>query len=353
FPFSARTAGALARGREKWGPFLADAGVPALDDIAFTLRAGRREFPERLAVAARDAGELAAALSARASGLVQRGRAGAEPPRILFLFPGGGAQYPGAGAEMMAQSPVFAAAVEACFAALPATAPADLYEMMFARDLADAEARAKLGRSGYAIPALFILEYAYARLWDSWGIRPDAILAHSVGEYAGAVTAGAMTRADGLKIVTRRGQVMDAARAGAMTTVPMDAESVRALIGDRLDIAAINAAQATVVSGQLADIEALEARLAGSPHEARRIHIDVAAHSRQLEGQLDRFRAGFDGLRFGPLQLPMVSSLTGTWAEGGDLASADYWVRHLRQTVRFTDAVATALDRPGTVVIEV
>src|SRR5690606_7548444 len=112
FPFSARTAGALARGREKWGPFLADAGAPALDDIAFTLRAGRREFPERLAVAARDAAGLAAALSARASGLVQRGRAGAEPPRILFLFPGGGAQYPGAGAEMMAQSPVFAAAVE-------------------------------------------------------------------------------------------------------------------------------------------------------------------------------------------------------------------------------------------------
>ena len=352
FPFSARNAAALARTGDKWAPFLgSNTADPA--DIAFTLRNGRRAFSERMVVAARGADDLAAALSAKASAFVQRGRASATPPSIVFLFPGGGAQYPGAGAGMLAQSPAFAQAVQACFDGLPKDAPADLFTMMFDRTLEDPQARGKLGRSGYAIPALFILEYAYAKHWESWGIKPDAILAHSVGEYAGAVTAGAMTLQDALRIVTLRGQVMDAAPAGAMTTVPQCAPAVEKLLGDHLDIAAINMAQATVVSGPLAEIEALEARLAGTDHAARRIHIDVAAHSRQLDGQLETFRAGFDGVRFGKLGVPMVSSLRGDWASGDDIASADYWVRHLRHTVRFTDAIAAAFATENRIVIEV
>ncbi|NJM83995.1 MAG: acyltransferase domain-containing protein, partial [Tabrizicola sp.] len=356
FPFSARSRGALDRLPLSWRPFLAmTEDDPA--DIAFTLRKGRRTFPDRLAIAARSGADLAELMGAKASLLVQRGRverqAAQAQPEILFLFPGGGAQYPGAGTEMLAASPPFAAAVAACFAALPADAPADLRQMMFDRAFEDAEAREKLGRSGYAIPALFILEYAYAMHWAAWGIRPDAILAHSVGEYAGAVIAGALELADALRIVTLRGQVMDAAPAGAMTTVPACAPKVAELIGDRLDIAAINGANTTVVSGQRADVEALEARLAGTDLAARRIHIDVAAHSRQLDGQLDRFRAGFDGMRFGKPTVPMVSSLRGGWGEGEDFTSADYWVRHLRHTVRFTDAVAAALSKPDRIVIEV
>ena len=352
FPFSARNAAALARTGDKWMPFLGS-DTADMADIAFTLRNGRRAFPERMAVAARGAEDLAQALTAKASAFVQRGKASATPPSIVFLFPGGGAQYPGAGAGMLAQSPAFANAVAACFAALPKDAPVDLHEMMFARTLEDAEARGKLGRSGYAIPALFILEYAYAKHWESWGIRPDAILAHSVGEYAGAVTAGAMTLSDALRIVTLRGQVMDAAPAGAMTTVPQCAPAVEKLLGAHLDIAAINMAEATVVSGPLAEIEALEALLADTDHAARRIHIDVAAHSRQLDGQLETFRAGFDNVRFGKMTVPMVSSLRGDWAQGDDLTSADYWVRHLRHTVRFTDAIAAAFATENRIVIEV
>ena len=352
FPFSARNAAALGRIADKWIPFLgSDMADPA--DIAFTLRAGRRVFPERMAVAARGAAGLAEALAAKASAFVHKGKASATPPSIVFLFPGGGAQYPGAGAGMLAQSPAFAAAIKACFDALPKDAPADLHEMMFARGLEDAEARGKLGKSGYAIPALFILEYAYAKHWESWGIKPDAILAHSVGEYAGAVTAGALGLVDALRLVTLRGQVMDAAPAGAMTSVPQCAPAVEKLLGEHLDIAAINMAEATVVSGPLSDIEALEALLAGTDHAARRIHIDVAAHSRQLDGQLERFRAGFDGVRFGKLAVPMVSSLRGDWASGDDITSADYWVRHLRHTVRFTDAIAAAFAVENRIVIEV
>ncbi|MBD9374616.1 amino acid adenylation domain-containing protein [Rhizobium sp. ARZ01] len=352
FPFSARTPAALERMRESWKGFVGN-GAPAPEDIAFTLREGRREFSERFAIAARTSDDLKTALAARATPLRRHGKAGASPPRIVFLFPGGGAQYPGAGAGMMAASPVFANAVDQCFALLPHTAPADLRQVMFGAKLSDTAAREKLARSRYAIPALFILEYAYSKLWESWGIRPDAIVAHSVGEYAGAVAAGVIDLSDALRIVTLRGKVMDEAPAGAMTAVPLGEMRVRELIGDVLDIAAVNSEQSTVVSGPVKNIEALEAQLAGSEHEARRIHIEVAAHSRHLDDQLERFREGIEGITFRQPTTPMVSSLRGSWGNGQDFVSADYWVRHLRHTVRFADAVSAVLEAPDSVVIEV
>ncbi|MBB3891584.1 amino acid adenylation domain-containing protein [Phenylobacterium haematophilum] len=352
FSFSARTRADLDRTRERWAAWL-DGEVPNLRDVAFTLREGRRAFGERFTVAARNAQELQAAVSARSSAYRQQGSAGDSAPRIVFLFPGGGAQYPGAGAGMLAAFPVFGEAVRACFAALPATAPADLYDVMFRRDRDDAEAKAKLERSSYAIPALFILEYAYTQLWLSWGVKPDVVLAHSVGEYAGAVAAGTMQLADALKLVALRGKVMDAAPAGAMTSVPLSLERVQPHLGDRLDIAAVNTPETTVVSGQVADIERLEADLAKAGVEARRIHIEVAAHSRQLDGQLEPFRAGFEGVAFERPTVPMASSMRGGWAKDEDLSSAEYWVQHLRNTVRFADAARTVLAGEPSIVIEV
>ncbi|WP_171133156.1 MULTISPECIES: type I polyketide synthase [unclassified Ruegeria] len=357
FPFSARKDGALSALREKWVDYLSDHS-PASPDIATTLRDGRRAFAERFVVAARNPSELRSVLQAKAHPLGATGKSteGDTTPEIVFLFPGGGAQYPGAGAEMRTSSVVFDAAVHECLNALPADAPADLEEMMFARDRSDAEASAKLSRSDYAIPALFILEYAYARLWDSWGVKPDVIFAHSVGEYAAAVIAGTMQLGDALKIVTLRGQVMEAAPEGAMTTVPFNEADTAEFIqrtGAELDIAALNLPDRTVVSGPLQAIERLEDELAKQDHEVRRIHIAVAAHSRQLDGQLDRFRAGFEGVTFAEPKIPVMSSLRGAPAQSSDLASADYWVQHLRHTVRFTDATKEALSAPGRIVIEV
>lgn len=352
FPFSARTKADLDRTRERWVAWLGG-DVPRLRDIGFTLREGRRAFGERFVIAARDVQELQAAIGSRSSAYRHQGSAGDPSPRIVFLYPGGGAQYPGAGAGMLASFPVFAEAVRACFALLPPTAPADLYDMMFRRERSDAEAKAKLERSGYAIPALFILEYAYTKLWLSWGVKPDAVLAHSVGEYAGAVAAGAMRLADALKIVALRGKVMDDAPAGAMTSAPLSIDRVRPYLGDKLDIAAINTDETTVLSGQTADIERLEEDLAKAGVEARRIHIGVAAHSRQLDGQLEPFRAGFASVTFARPTVPMASSMRGGWAEGDDLCSAEYWVQHLRSTVRFADAARTVLDGQSSIVIEV
>ncbi|MEM9032646.1 MAG: type I polyketide synthase, partial [Pseudomonadota bacterium] len=349
--FSARDTSALDRIPPKWATFL-DHEAPAMADIAASLFEGRHAFPARMAIAAKTPSLLLHALEERTSPFKVRGHAAPEPPSVVFLFPGGGAQYPGAGAGLYTQSPAFAAAVDECFAVLPETAPSDLREMMFARGRDDPEAVAKIARSAYALPALFIIEYAYSALWKSWGVVPAAILAHSAGEYAGAVLTGALTLADALRIVVARGLVMEAAPEGAMTAVPLGGEALRAKLGGTLDIAALNGRDATVVSGNPADIAAFEHTLECEGLSPQRIAIGVAAHSRHLDGQLERFRNALSGIEFGVTSVPMVSSRRGDWCVGDDLVSADYWVGHLRDTVRFHDAVSAVLNAPDRVVVE-
>ncbi|MBL8747825.1 MAG: amino acid adenylation domain-containing protein [Planctomycetes bacterium] len=350
-PFSARTRASLAGAKTKWKEFLAEES-PAIADVAHTLRHGRRTFDERLAVVARNAADLRAAFDGKAPVLVHEGSAGTKPPEIVFLFPGAGGQHPGAGVDLLREQPAFAAAVEACFAAMPKDAPADLRAVMFERPFDDTDARDKLSRSTYAIPALFVLQYAWAKWWEAQGIRPALIFAHSVGEYAGAVIAGVMQLADALRIVAVRGRVIDDAPAGAMTTVPLPETKVRELIGDSLDVAALNAPEVSVVTGGLAAIEALESRLLGTEHECKRIRVASAGHSRLLDGQLERFRAAFAGVTFSAPKIPMVSSLRGDMGQGDDFVTADYWVRHLRNTVRFTQAASKVFEQADRLVLE-
>jgi len=353
FPFSARNVAALDGLRDKWREFVNSPGMPDLADAAYTLRHGRREFAARRAVVAKTQDDLKAALWGEAPAHVMNGMAEKGPAEVVFMFPGGGAQYPGAGAGLLTTSDAFRAAVDDCFAQIPLDAPADLRATMFERTLEDAEARGRMEMSGYAIPALFILEYAYARMFQSWGIEPAAILGHSAGEYAGAVIAGVMSLADALKVVVWRGKVMDAAAAGAMSIIPAPHQKVREMIGDALDIAALNAPDLCVVSGEVAEVAALETRLKGTEYEATRVRINVAAHSRILDDQLDNFRKGIEGINLQDPEIPFVSSLRGRWPEAGDFSTIDYWVRHLRQTVLFADTVETVLEKPGRILLEV
>jgi acyl transferase domain-containing protein/thioesterase domain-containing protein len=347
FTFSARTPSSLEKVRAKWVDFLAEP-PPGFDlaDAAYTLQAGRRGFEHRCAVVARDAGELRAILQARTHARSVTSKAGAEPPRVVFMFPGGGAHYPGAGRELLAQ-PVFAQAVDECFARLPADAPPDLREAMFEREATDTT----LQRPRHAIPALFILEYAIAKLWQSWGVQPAAVIGHSAGEYAAACIAGALSLPDALAIVTLRGQLFEAAPSGAMLSVDLPEAELRQHIAHLpLDVAAINAPDLTIASGPLEAIAQLEAELAQRAIDARRLHIDVAAHSRLLDGVLDTFRERLSPMRFGAPSVPFISNLTGRWADAFD---AEYWTRHLRQPVRFAEGLGLLREMPDAVLVEV
>ena len=353
FPFSTKTKGALLNTVSKWAKFLRTAPTPAMADMSFTLKRGRCSFDHRMVVAARNHEDFIRTLEGHSPELMVKAEVAPVPPEVVYVFAGGGAQYPTAGKHLVEQCPVFKEAVNACFSALPDEAPADLREMMFEREISDNVARRKLNATPYALPALFILEYAYAKLLQSWGIKPDAILAHSVGEYAGAVIAGALTMDDAIKIVVRRSVVMAAAPKGAMISIPASRDVVREMVGDELDIAAFNAPMMSVVSGPVNAIERLEDELRGSEFEATRVQVDVAAHSRLLDTQLDNFRQQIDQFCFTGPAIPFVSSLRGDWGQGDDFASADYWVRHLRGTVRFVEAANKILEKPNCIIVEV
>jgi len=204
------------------------------------------------------------------------------------------------------------------------------------------------------MPALFILGYAIARLWQGWGVKPVALIGHSAGEYVAACIAGTMTLADALAVVSLRGHLFESAPAGAMLSVDLsEADLQGAMAGLPLDIAAVNAPDLCLASGAAGAIDELAQRLSRRGIESRRVRIDVAAHSRLLDGVLGRFRERVATLRLCAPQVRFMSTLTGAWADHATLTDPAYWVRHLRETVRFADGlVRLVADLPGCVLVE-
>jgi acyl transferase domain-containing protein/thioesterase domain-containing protein len=352
-PLSARSEPALARLHDKWLQFSADPPPDfTVANAAFTSQVGRRAFDHRCALIARDADGLRAALDGRDTRRAVTGVRAAED-RIVFMFPGGGAQYPGAARELYERVSAFRDAVEECFSVMPATVPADLRSLMFERAADDAQAAQALEQPVRALAALFVLEYAFAALWRHWGVTPNAVIGHSAGEYAAAAISGVMTLKDALSIVVVRGQIFERMAPGGMLSVQMPESTLRPLLGEGLDLAAVNAADLCAASGPVADLEALETRLRTQAVESRRVRINVAAHSRLLDPHLDTFRACLEKIRLSPPRLAFVSTLTGEPVSGDQLTAPEYWVRQLRQTVRFGDGLNAVLKEPGAVLVEV
>jgi acyl transferase domain-containing protein/thioesterase domain-containing protein len=350
---SARTPAALERLKTRWLDFLArppqEFNVP---DAAYTTQAGRRGFEHRCAIVAKDLAGLRAGLAPKGRGHCASGKAAATAPPVVLMFPGGGAHYPGAGRELLGQ-PAFLQAVDECFRLMPADAPRDLRSVMFEGDGTGGAAAVALQRPGYALPALFTLEYALAKLWESWGIKQAAVIGHSAGDYAAACCAGVLSLADALSIAALRGRLFESVPAGAMLSVDLTEAQLRdVMAGLELDIAAVNAPDLCVASGPVRSIQELENRLAEQAMAGRRVHIDVAAHSRLLEGILQPFREHVSGIEFHPPAIPFISNVTGDWADGAALTDPEYWVRHLRQPVRFADGLSRLFELADAILVE-
>ncbi len=353
---SARTPSSLDRLKSKWRNFLAQPPESLrLADAAYTTQAGRRQFEYRCAVVARDLAGLDAALQAKANERCLSAQISTEKPSIVMMFPGGGAHFPGAGRELLEHA-AFREAVEECVRLMPHDAPADLRAAMFDAPSASADGDSThvLEKPAYAIPALFVLEYALAKLWQSWGVVPSAVIGHSAGEYAAACLAGVMSLSDALAIVVLRGQLFETVPSGAMLAVDLPEAELRGQVdGLELDVAAVNAPDLCIASGPLAAIAQLEERLAGHGAECRRLRINVAAHSRLLDGVLETFRSRLLRVRLSAPTIPFISNLTGTWVEAKTLTDPEYWVRHLRQPVRFADGISEAFALTHPVLLEV
>ncbi|KJY17811.1 acyltransferase domain-containing protein, partial [Streptomyces katrae] len=349
---SAKDENALRAQAERLLAHVRSAGRPDPADIALSLATTRAAFPHRAVITGHDRDGLLRGLAALAHGEAPgpetvTGTAPAGAGRSAFLFSGQGSQRLGMGRELHAVFPVFAEAFDAACAALDPHLELPLKGVVFG---ADTEL---LNETRFTQPALFAVEVALFRLLESWGVRPDLLAGHSVGEFAAAHAAGVFSLGDAAKLVAARGRLMqELPPGGVMVAVQASEEEVRSLLAgseDRAGIAAVNGPVSVVLSGAEDVVTELAGKLAAEGRKTKALTVSHAFHSPLMEPMLDAFREAVASVSFETPGLPVVSTLTGGLVTAEEFASADYWVRHVREAVRFADAVTTlAAEGVGT-----
>jgi acyl transferase domain-containing protein len=326
-------------------------------DVVHTLQVGRRTFNHRRMLVCRDGAEAFAALKSPESGAYSSAFQEQTDRSVTFLFPGQGSQYANMGRELYQVEPTFRAEVDRCAELLQPHLGLDLRTILYPEAGAEETAQAQLQQTCLTQPALFAIEYALAKLWISWGIKPQAAIGHSIGEYVAACLAGVFSLEDALALVATRGKLMQELPQGAMLSIPLPATEIQALFGEQtnehLSLAAINTPAQCVVSGTAEAIAALQDRLQSRGIEYRPLHTSHAFHSAMMEPICTQFADCFAGVQLNSPQIPYLSNVTGTWITSAEATDPNYWVQHLRQTVRFADGVQALLQQSDRVFLEV
>ncbi len=346
---SAKTPTALAAMSENLAAYLETNFTTNLADTAFTLQVGRKAFGRRWAVGAASVADAIKALRGGPNGA----ETGGAPGPVAFLFPGQGAQTINMARAIYEAEPPFRAQVDRCCAILRPLLSIDLKDVLFPSPEKAEAAGQLLNQTHITQPALFVIEYALAQLWMEWGIKPAAMIGHSLGEYVAATIAGVFTLEDALALVTERARLMQAQPPGAMLAIRQPEAPVAALLGNNLALAAVNAPGLCVVSGPFDAIKAVEDRLAASAIPSKRLATSHAFHSPMMEPVLAPLAKFIDTLKLRAPQIPWVSNVTGTWITPAQAMSADYWTSHLRRTVRFADGVGALIQAGHHVLLEV
>ncbi|MFC5810271.1 type I polyketide synthase, partial [Streptomyces heilongjiangensis] len=350
---SARTRKALRGQARRLLARLGDDPAARPADLARSLAETRTRFEHRAVVLGTDREDLLRGLTALRDGTpaqdVVTGVAdSAEPARTAFLFAGQGAQRPGMGRELYATQPVFARA----FDEIDAELPFSLHEVVLGapgdeEESGTGEAADRLRRTEYAQPALFALEVALFRLAESYGVRPDVLFGHSVGEIAAAHVAGVWSLADACRVVVARGRLMqELPEGGAMAAVQATEDEVRALLDPaRAGVAAVNGPRSVVVSGDAGAVAEVAAHFRALGRKVTPLRVSHAFHSPLMEPMLDAFRAVLADVTYGQPAVPLVSDVTGRPATAEELASPDHWTQHVRLPVRFADGIRTLTEQ--------
>lgn len=324
-----------------------------LADAAFTLQSGRKQFAYRRAIVASDTTEAINRLRSLDTRTVATGRVGIQEPSIVFLFPGQGAQYLNMGRELYNSEAVFREAADCCADILQRSLGLDLRTVLYPNSAATLPAETQINQTWLAQPAIFVVEYALARLWMSWGVRPAVLIGHSIGEYVAAVLAEAFTLEDALALLSERARLMQSLPAGSMLAVRLGACEVERILPEGASIAAVNSPVLCVVSGPTYLIQEFQQKMESEGVAARFLHTSHAFHSAMMEPMLPEFAAAARQTLSQPPKLPWVSTSTGRWMRSDDLADGDYWVRQVRQTVRFTEAIELVIEDAHNIMLEV
>ncbi|HEV2705773.1 MAG TPA: beta-ketoacyl synthase N-terminal-like domain-containing protein, partial [Pyrinomonadaceae bacterium] len=350
---SAKTETALEAATDNLARYLREHADINLADVAYTLQLGRKSFSQRRFLVCRDREEAIAALETRDPARLLTHRAGAGEKPVVYMFSGQGSQHTQMGAELYRTEPVFRQTVDDCARLLKPLLGLDLREIIYPADEQQEEAARQLQQTFITQPALFVVEYALAQLWMKWGVRPQAMIGHSIGEYTAACLSGVFTLEQALALVATRGRMMQSLPTGAMLAVNLPPHEVEPLVGAQLSLAAVNSPSLCVVSGESAAVEELAERLTRREVNCRRLHTSHAFHSHMMEPVVGEFTRHVAKLKLKPPTIPYISNLTGNWIRADEATDPQYWARHLRQTVRFAEGLTRLAKEAGSILLEI
>jgi amino acid adenylation domain-containing protein len=348
---SARSERALERMTDCLAEHLKTRPDTNLADAAWTLQAGRRAFSCRRAMVASSVKDAVAALSMRKP--MRTSLRANDNPHVNFLFPGQGSQHPNMGHEIYKTERVFRDAVDRCAEALQPHLESDLRTLLYPSESSSEEAKRRVTDTIIAQPAIFTIEYALAQLWMSWGIRPNAMLGHSVGEFVAACLAGVFSLEDALSLVAARGRMMQEIPGGGMLSVRLPEAQLRSRLKENLSLAAVNSPSLCVVSGSFEALGKFEEQLTSEGVACRRLVTSHAFHSAMMDPILKPFTARVEQVRLKPPQIPYVSGVTGTWITETEATDPGYWARHFRQAVQFSAGVTELRKDSKAILLEV
>jgi len=356
-PLSARTSEAVMRRAHQLADYLHDNPDVPMAEVVATLTRGRQPMASRVTVVASNHDEAIGALRAvkSATGAMSR-------PRVVFLFPGQGSQHPGMARRLYEAAPAFREALDRCISAGKGLLDVDLRAWLVtaasppvggSEASQDADVAALLAETRYAQPALFSVSYAMAAWLDSLGVQPDAMIGHSIGEFAAACHAGVMSVEDAMCAVIERGAAMFAQPRGAMLAVRTDAQSIMPSLPSGVEIAAANAPQLTVVAGSAAALDAFAADLEARDIGATKLRVSHAFHSATMDGALPKVAAALSRVRLSAPERKVYSCVSGALLSAEEATDPEYWARQVRATVQFSRAVQAELAHGNTIFVEV
>lgn len=350
---SAKTSTALETATVNLQEHLRNNASINLADVAHTLQRGRKAFNYRRFVVCQNTKEAITTLQSLEPKRVFTRHTQVRDPEIAFMFPGQGSQYVNMGFNLYSREIVFRQVVDQCAEILKPILGRDLREIIYPVATDIETASTALQQTCFTQPALFVVEYALAQLWQSWGVKPQAMIGHSIGEFVAACLAGVFSLEDALMLVANRGRLMWELPRGAMLSVRLSAPEVEKRLAGELAIAAINSPSLCVVSGTTEAIAAWQTQLETAEIVCRLLHTSHAFHSPMMEAIVAPFAELVGKVKLSPPQIPFVSSVTGDWITPEEATNPMYWAQHLRQTVRFADGVKTLWQQPERLLLEV
>ncbi|NEO24500.1 MAG: acyltransferase domain-containing protein, partial [Moorea sp. SIO4A5] len=324
-----------------------------LADVAYTLQVGRTAFEYRQMLVCQDIDDALKALSAPETQPVFTHYQELTQRPVVFMFSGQGSQYVNMAQELYQTEPTFRAQIDSCSELLIPNLEVDLRHILYPQPEKIETATLKLKQTAIAQSALFVVSYALAILWQEWGVSPQAMIGHSIGEYVAATLAGVFSLEDALALVAKRGQLMQQQPPGAMLAVSISEQECQTLLGDRLSLAVINGLSQCVISGPIEAIDTLQQQLSEQKVESRRLHTSHAFHSQMMEPVVEPFIEYIKQLPLHPPEIPYISNVTGTWITAEQATDPNYWAKHLRQPVRFAEGIQKFLRDRSQILLEV